>query len=154
MLELGLFLPAMASWLGDRWMPRWPELRDLAVTAEGLGFDALFVPDHLIFGHSPYWGIPEGERRGTLEAWSVIAALAAVTRRAAVGPFVCCVGFRNPALLAKMAATADEISGGRLVLGLGCGSHPPEYEAFGYPYDQRVSRFEEALRIIVPLLRE
>ncbi len=63
-------------------------------------------------------------------------------------------GFRNPALLAKMAATADEVSEGRLILGLGCGSHPPEYAAFGYPYDHRVDRFEEALQILVPLLRE
>ena len=67
---------------------------------------------------------------------------------------MCCTGFRNPALLAKMAATVDLVSDGRLILGLGCGSHPPEYAAFGYPYDRRVSRFEEALQIIVPLLRE
>jgi probable F420-dependent oxidoreductase len=153
-LELGLFLPLMENWFGDRWLPRWPELMDLARTAEAIGFDTLLVPDHLVFGQSPYWGIPEGEPRGTWEAWSVLAALAATTERVGLGPFVCCTGFRNPALLAKMAATVDEVSEGRLVLGLGCGSHPPEYRAFGYPYDHRVSRFDEAISIIAPLLRE
>ena len=154
MLQLGLFLPAMEGWLGDSWLPRWRELSRLAVLAESTGFDALFVPDHLVIGHSPYWGIPEGESRGTWEAWTLLAALAAETRRAAIGAFVVGAGFRNPALLAKMAVTVDEVSGGRLILGLGCGSHPPEYAAFGYPYDHRVDRFEEVLQILVPLLRE
>jgi alkanesulfonate monooxygenase SsuD/methylene tetrahydromethanopterin reductase-like flavin-dependent oxidoreductase (luciferase family) len=126
----------------------------LAELAEAVGFDALFVPDHLVIGESPYWGIPAGESRGTWEAWTLVGALAAQTRRVALGTFVLGGGFRNPGLLAKMAATADEVSGGRLILGLGCGSHPPEYRAFGYPYDHRVDRFEEALQIIVPLLRE
>ena len=65
-----------------------------------------------------------------------------------------CTGFRNPAILAKMADTLDEVSDGRVVLGLGAGWHEPEYHAFGIPYDHRVGRFEEALAIIVPLLRE
>jgi alkanesulfonate monooxygenase SsuD/methylene tetrahydromethanopterin reductase-like flavin-dependent oxidoreductase (luciferase family) len=154
MLQLGLFLPVMEGWLGDRWLPRWPEVARIAELAESVGFDALFVPDHLVIGHSPYWGIPEGETRGTWEAWTLVSALAARTRRVAIGTFVLGAGFRNPALLAKMAATADEVSEGRLILGLGCGSHPPEYAAFGYPYDHRVDRFEEALQILVPLLRE
>jgi alkanesulfonate monooxygenase SsuD/methylene tetrahydromethanopterin reductase-like flavin-dependent oxidoreductase (luciferase family) len=154
MLQLGLFLPALEDWLGDGWLPRWPELKEMAALAESVGFDALFVPDHLVIGPSPYWGIPEGEARGTWEAWTLLGALAAVTRRAAIGTFVLGSGFRNPALLAKMTATADEVSGGRLILGLGCGSHPPEYAAFGYSYDHRVDRFEEVLQILVPLLRE
>jgi len=154
MLQLGLFLPALENWLGDGWLPRWSELKGLAILAESVGFDALFVPDHLVIGPSPYWGIPEGESRGTWEAWTLLGALASATRRAAIGTFVLGAGFRNPALLAKMAATLDEVSGGRLILGLGCGSHPPEYTAFGYPYDHRVDRFEEVLQIVVPLLRE
>ena len=154
MLQLGLFLPVLEDWLGDGWLPRWPELKELATLAEAVGFDALFVPDHLVIGSSPYWGIPEGAARGTWEAWTLLGALAAATRRVEIGTFVLGAGFRNPALLAKMAATADEVSEGRLILGLGCGSHPPEYAAFGYPYDHRVDRFEEALRIVVPLLRE
>lgn len=154
MLQLGLFLPALEGWLGDRWLPRWADISRLGRLAEAVGFDAVFVPDHLIIGHSPYWSIPEGETRGTWEAWTLLAALAAETRRVALGTFVLGTGFRNPALLAKMAVTLDEVSGGRLILGLGCGSHPPEYAAFGYPYEHRVDRFEEALRILVPLLRE
>jgi alkanesulfonate monooxygenase SsuD/methylene tetrahydromethanopterin reductase-like flavin-dependent oxidoreductase (luciferase family) len=81
-------------------------------------------------------------------------ALAAVTSRAELGTLVACNSFRNPALLAKMAHTVDEISGGRLVLGVGAGWNQPEYEAFGYPFDHRVDRFEEALQIIKPLLTE
>jgi alkanesulfonate monooxygenase SsuD/methylene tetrahydromethanopterin reductase-like flavin-dependent oxidoreductase (luciferase family) len=154
MLQLGLFLPVLEGWLGDGRLARWPELSRLATLAESVGFDALFVPDHFVIGASPYWGIPEGETRGTWEAWTLLGALAAKTRRATIGTFVLGAGFRNPAMLAKMAATADEVSGGRLILGLGCGSHPPEYAAFGYPYDHRVDRFEEVLRILVPLLRE
>jgi alkanesulfonate monooxygenase SsuD/methylene tetrahydromethanopterin reductase-like flavin-dependent oxidoreductase (luciferase family) len=84
----------------------------------------------------------------------LLAALAAVTSRVELGPLVSCTGFRNPALLAKMADTVDEISGGRLVVGLGAGWNGPEYRAFGFPSDHRVDRFEEALQIIVPLLHE
>jgi alkanesulfonate monooxygenase SsuD/methylene tetrahydromethanopterin reductase-like flavin-dependent oxidoreductase (luciferase family) len=82
-----------------------------------------------------------------------MAALAASTRRIELGHLVTCVSFRNPALLAKMAATTDMVSGGRLVLGVGAGWHDPEYRAFGYPTDHRVGRLEEALRIIGPLVR-
>src|SRR5215210_6054021 len=87
------------------------------------------------------------------ECWSLISALAAVTERPEIGTLVLATSFRNPALLAKMADTVDEISGGRLVLGLGAGYHEPEYTAFGYPYDHRAARFAEALTIIHGLLR-
>lgn len=62
--------------------------------------------------------------------------------------------FRNPALLAKMADTVEEISGGRLILGLGAGYLQPEFDAFGFPFDHRVSRFAEAVQIIHALLRD
>jgi alkanesulfonate monooxygenase SsuD/methylene tetrahydromethanopterin reductase-like flavin-dependent oxidoreductase (luciferase family) len=153
-VRLGLFLPTLEGLLGDRGLPRWRELRRLARRAEAIGFDALLVPDHLVFRESPYWGIPAGEERGVWEAWMVLAALAEATERARLGLFVGCTGFRNPALLAKMAATVDEVGEGRVILGLGCGTHAPEYRAFGYPFDHRVSRFEEALAIVAPLLRE
>jgi alkanesulfonate monooxygenase SsuD/methylene tetrahydromethanopterin reductase-like flavin-dependent oxidoreductase (luciferase family) len=94
-----------------------------------------------------------GKTRGIWEAWTILAALAEATHRLHLGPLVACTSFRNPAILAKMADTLDEVSGGRVVLGLGAGWHEPEYEAFGLPYDHRVGRFEEALAIIVPLLR-
>jgi alkanesulfonate monooxygenase SsuD/methylene tetrahydromethanopterin reductase-like flavin-dependent oxidoreductase (luciferase family) len=117
------------------------------------------VPDHLLFRRSPPSNnppleMPEGRSRGIWEAWTILSALAAVTRRVRLSPYVACTSFRHPALLAKMADTLDEVSGGRLVLGLGAGWHEPEFDAFGFPFDHRVSRFEEALQIIVPLLRE
>ena len=90
---------------------------------------------------------------GEWECWSLLAALAAATRRVALGPLVACTSFRNPALLAKIADTVDEVSGGRLILGLGAGWNEREYDAFGYPFDHRVSRFEEALTIVHSLLR-
>ncbi len=90
---------------------------------------------------------------GIHEAWTLLAAIAAVTGRAELGTIVLGSAFRPPALMAKMAATLDEIAGGRLILGLGTGWHEPEYRAFGYPFDHRAGRFEEALTIIAPLLR-
>jgi alkanesulfonate monooxygenase SsuD/methylene tetrahydromethanopterin reductase-like flavin-dependent oxidoreductase (luciferase family) len=132
--------------------PRWVDILAMARRAEEVGFDSVWVSDHLMFRIrsrlGPSW------RLGPWECWSMIAALAASTTRAEVGTLVLCTGFRNPALLAKMADTVDEISGGRLILGLGAGYHEPEYRAFGYPYDRRVSRFEEALTITATLLRK
>jgi alkanesulfonate monooxygenase SsuD/methylene tetrahydromethanopterin reductase-like flavin-dependent oxidoreductase (luciferase family) len=98
--------------------------------------------------------MPNAKAEGVWEGWSILAALAATTTRVALGPLVACAGFRNPALLAKMATTVDEISGGRLILGLGAGWHEPEFAAFGYPFDHRVARFEEAVTIIHGLLRD
>ena len=99
---------------------------------------------------SPHHRVPRPGSRpeGAWEGWSLLAALAAATERVELGPLVTCTAFRNPALLAKMADTVDEISGGRLILGLGAGWHEPEFRAFGYPFDHRVGRFEEALQII------
>lgn len=125
--------------------------RDLvaaAQAAEEIGLDSLWVPDHLISR------FPERGEVGCWEAMTMLSALAAVTTRVTLGPLVAATSFRNPALLAKMADTLDEISAGRFILGLGAGWHEPEYTAFGYPFDHLASRFEEALQIIVPLLRE
>ncbi len=152
-MKLGLFLETTAL---DHAGPlaSWSELRETAVLAERIGFDALFVPDHLILRNSPYWRVTDTAARPSLESWTILSALAAVTSRAALGSFVLSNGFRNPALLAKMAVTLDDVSGQRLILGLGAGSYSPEHEAFGYPYDHLASRFEESLQILVPLLRE
>jgi alkanesulfonate monooxygenase SsuD/methylene tetrahydromethanopterin reductase-like flavin-dependent oxidoreductase (luciferase family) len=158
-LRLGLMLPIGVGALGDGRPVRWAEIREMAVLGEAIGLDALFAPDHLLFRRSPPTNVPpvdmpEGKTRGIWEVWTILSAVAASTSRVQIGTFVACTGFRNPALLAKMADTLDEVSGGRLVLGLGAGWHEPEYLAFGYPFDHRVSRFEEALGIILPLLRE
>jgi alkanesulfonate monooxygenase SsuD/methylene tetrahydromethanopterin reductase-like flavin-dependent oxidoreductase (luciferase family) len=125
---------------------RWADLLALARRAEACGFDSLWVPDHMLVS----W---QAHTRGVWEGWSLLAALAATTERVELGPLVSPAVFRNPALLAKMADTVDEVSGGRLVLGLGAGWDAPEYAAFGYPTDHRVDRFEEALQVVVPLLR-
>src|SRR5262245_1573440 len=158
-MRLGLMLPIGAGSLGAGRPVRWTELREIARLEEAVGFHALMAPDHLLFRNSPPGNTPAlvmapGKTRGVWEAGPRLTAVAEATRRVQIGPFVACTGFRNPALLAKMAATLDEISDGRLILGLGAGWHEPEYQAFGYPFDRRVSRFEEALQIIVPLLRQ
>jgi alkanesulfonate monooxygenase SsuD/methylene tetrahydromethanopterin reductase-like flavin-dependent oxidoreductase (luciferase family) len=132
---------------------RWPQIRDIAVLAEDIGVDTLCAPDHLLFRSSPEMPMPEGTTRGTWESFTLLTAIAASTRRVTLLPFVACTSFRNPAHLAKIADTLDEVSEGRLILGLGAGWHEPEYKAYGYPFDRRVSRFEEALRIIVPMLK-
>ncbi len=133
---------------------RWTELREMALLAEEIGVDTLGAPDHLLFRNAPPTAsLPEGETRGVWECFTLLTALAAITTRVTLLPLVACTSFRNPALLAKIADSLDEVSGGRVLLGLGAGWHEPEYAAYGYPYDRRVSRFEEALQIIVPMLR-
>lgn len=140
-LKVGVQLPEI-----ERVAP-WSDLARMTTTAEGLGYDSVWVGDHLLYRH-------EGEPpRGPWEAWTVMAALAAITERVQIGPLVACTSFHNPAMIAKKAGTLDEVSSGRLILGLGAGWNEAEYAAFGYPYDHRVSRFEEAFTIIRRLLR-
>jgi probable F420-dependent oxidoreductase len=144
-MKIGIVLP-MAEADGPG-AGAWPQIRRLAHLAEAGGIDSLWVYDHLVFRMA-------GEAEdGIHEAWTLLAALAAVTERAELGTIVLGTAFRPPALTAKMAATLDEIAHGRLMLGLGTGWHEPEYRAFGYPFDHRAGRFEEALQIIIPLLR-
>ena len=151
-LKVGLLLPIAEETMAGA-TPRWNDLKAIARLAEAGGFDSLWVADHLIMDFTAY-GIPAETRAGWWDCWSILAALAAVTTEVELGTIVACVGFRNPALLAKMADTIDEISGGRLILGLGAGYHEPEHRACGYPFDHLVGRFEEALQIIHPLLRK
>jgi alkanesulfonate monooxygenase SsuD/methylene tetrahydromethanopterin reductase-like flavin-dependent oxidoreductase (luciferase family) len=122
---------------------RWPEYLAVARAAEESGFDSIWVGDHLLY---------RGPERGPWEAWTLLAALAAATERVTLGPLVACTAFHPPGLIAKMGATIDEVSGGRLVLGLGAGWNEDEFAAFGLPYDRRVSRFAEAFAIIRGLL--
>ena len=144
-MKIGLMLP-----LGESEAGGWSNLRDLAATAEREGLDSVWGADHLVFRDDDDDG---GGWRGIHESWTVLTAVAAITERVEIGPLVLALPFRNPALTAKMAAQLDEVSGGRLILGLGCGWHEPEFDAFGYPFDHRVGRFEEGLEILVPLLR-
>lgn len=134
--------------IGDegRGVASYEEIRGRALQAEAAGLDSIWVYDHLLYRF-------DGRTTGIHEGWTVLAALAEATRRVSLGTLVMCTGFRNPALLAKMAATLDHLSGGRLILGLGAGWHDPEFEAFGYPTDHKVGRFEEALQLIAALIR-
>jgi alkanesulfonate monooxygenase SsuD/methylene tetrahydromethanopterin reductase-like flavin-dependent oxidoreductase (luciferase family) len=127
-------------------MPGWPDVRAMALHAESAGLDSVWICDHLV--SEPEDGPPEG----VLEAWTILSALAASTRRVTVGTLVTCGAFRHPALLAKMAATVDGISGGRLVLGLGAGQPGLEFDAYGLPGDARLARLEETLEIVAGLL--
>lgn len=123
-------------------------LRELATTAEAAGLDSIWAADHLFYR-------PDGEpARGLWESWTLLSALAEATERVELGPLVLCVPFRNPGLLAWMATALDEVSGGRLVLGLGSGWHEPEFAAFGFDFEHRVGVFDDSLSVLIPLLRE
>jgi len=127
---------------------RWPELRAIARRAEAVGFDSIWLGDHLLYRY------PSGETRGPWEAWTTLAGLAEATERVTIGPLVAATAFHAPFMLAKLAATVDEISGGRLVLGLGAGWNPVEFGALGAPFAYRIARFEEAFTIVRTLLRD
>ena len=125
---------------------RWPEIVSMARAAEEVGFDSIWTGDHLLYRGD---GRPE---RGPWDAWTELAALAAATERVRLGPLVACAAFHPPGILARMAASIDEISGGRFVLGIGAGWNETEFRAFGIPFDHRVARFEEAFEIVRGLL--
>ncbi|MDH3249004.1 MAG: LLM class flavin-dependent oxidoreductase [Acidimicrobiia bacterium] len=139
-MQIGIQLPEV-----ERYVP-WTEYRTMAETAEAAGYSSLWLGDHFLYRR-------KDEDLGPWECWSMLAAIAAVTDRVLLGPLVSPTGFRNPAVLAKMAATVDEIGGGRLILGLGSGWNEREFDAYGVPYDRRVSRFEEEFAIITDLIR-
>lgn len=138
--KIGVQLPEV-----ERYVP-WPELISMAQAAEAAGFDSIWLGDHLLYD------LPDGTVRGPWEVFTSLAALAAVTSRVQLGSLVASLGFHEPAMLAKMAATVDAISGGRLILGVGSGWNEREYSAYGIPYDHRVDRFEEAFGLICRLL--
>ena len=146
-MKIGIML-GMAGSDGPGRVPTFDEVLTQALRVEDAGLDSIWVCDHLL---SHPTDVAPAE--GILEAWTLLAALAARTERVELGQLVTCVSFRNPAILAKMATTVDEISDGRVSLGLGAGWDDREYRAFGVPIDHRVDRFEEALQVIVPLLR-
>ena len=122
------------------------ELAAIARAVEETGFDSVWVGDHLLYRGD---GRPE---RGPWDCWATLAWLAAVTERVELGPLVACTAFHAPGILARQAAAVDELSGGRLVVGLGAGWNREEFRAFGIPFEQHVSRFEEAFEIVRRLL--
>jgi FMNH2-dependent dimethyl sulfone monooxygenase len=146
-MSLGL-LPELEEHRHDGVTPRFKTIQRMAQEAEDAGLDTFWLADHF------FYDAPEAPRVGQWEAFTFLSALAASTSRIKLGPMVAATSFRNPALLAKMVDSLDEISDGRFILGLGAGWHEPEYNASGYPFDHRAARFEESLQIIKPLLRE
>jgi alkanesulfonate monooxygenase SsuD/methylene tetrahydromethanopterin reductase-like flavin-dependent oxidoreductase (luciferase family) len=145
-VKIGVTLP-MAQDDGADSIPSYADIRSVARAAEDAGLDSVWGYDHLLFRD-------EDGDSAIHECWTIMAAIAEATSRVELGILVMCTAFRNPALLAKMAGTLDHVSGGRLILGIGCGWHDPEFEAFGYPTDHKVGRFEEALTVIRGLIRE
>jgi alkanesulfonate monooxygenase SsuD/methylene tetrahydromethanopterin reductase-like flavin-dependent oxidoreductase (luciferase family) len=143
-MRIGIVLPIEEA-AGGGALP-YAVIREMAVAAEAGGLDSLWVYDHLLFQF-------DGEESGLHECWTILAAVADATRRVDLGTLVMCTAFRNPAVLAKMAATLDLVSEGRLILGIGAGWHDPEFERFGFPRDHKVSRFDEAFTIIRDLIR-
>lgn len=146
-MRVGVTLPLAGSDTPDGHVPTFQKTAAFARHAEAAGLDSVWVFDHLLFR------FPDAPERGVQEAWTTLAALAPLVPRVELGSLVMCSSFRNPALMAKMAATLQDLSGGRVILGLGSGWHDPEYEAFGYPTDHRVGRFAEDLEIAARLLR-
>jgi alkanesulfonate monooxygenase SsuD/methylene tetrahydromethanopterin reductase-like flavin-dependent oxidoreductase (luciferase family) len=117
----------------------WPTLRSFVELVEGLGFDSYWTMDHPVSG---------------FDAWSSLAAVATVTDRIRIGPLVSCVYYRSPAMLARLAADVDHLSGGRLVLGVGGGNHAREFERLGIPFPgtaERLAAVEETLRTVQEL---
>jgi alkanesulfonate monooxygenase SsuD/methylene tetrahydromethanopterin reductase-like flavin-dependent oxidoreductase (luciferase family) len=141
-LRVGIQLPEVER------VVRWPEYVAMAKAAEDVGFDTIWLGDHLLYRYE------DGSTRGPWEVWTSLAAIAQATNRIKIGPLVAATAFHAPQMLAKLAATVDEISGGRLIVGLGAGWNDTEFRAFGFPFDHRISRFEEAFTIIRTLLRE
>jgi len=127
----------------------WTECRDTAVRIDRLGYDSAWVCDHV-------YGVPM-PNLPILEAWSLLAAVAACTERVELGTLVTPPFFRNPAMLAKQVATIDQIAGGRVIMGLGAGWFKPEFEAYGNPFPalaERMRALEETVQIMKSLWTE
>lgn len=139
-------------WPSPAWS--WQEILDLSTHCEATGWDGVYFADHFM-PNSPGDATPlDGP---TIECWSVLAGLAATVPRVRLASLVTSVTYRHPAVLANIAAAVDNMSGGRLVLGLGAGWQENEHAAYGLelgPVKERLDRFEEACRVVISLLRD
>lgn len=125
----------------------WDDFKESITTAEQLGFDSVWAPDHLLLGRD----------YAEFECWTILSAIAEFTEDMRLGPLVLANDYRNPALVAKMAATLDVVSDGRLTLGLGAGWHEPEYHAYGWEWRdgfERLMRLDEGIRVIKAMWNE
>jgi probable F420-dependent oxidoreductase len=152
-MELGLALPHYDISFPDGQPATFDRIARYAELAETLGFSELWVSDHFWLDLTRYGD--SGARAGTPECWTLLSALAVRTSRVRLGTLVLAVGFRSPALLAKMAATLDQVAGGRLDLGLGAGWNELEFTENGLPFPrpgERLAMLEEALGVLAALL--
>jgi len=149
-MKVGVIIPLHAPQTGPNvFAPTYAEVRKVALTAERVGLDSAWITDHLIFRMAP-----DFVDRASHEAFTIWAGIAEATSRIELGAMVLCTAFRNPAVMVKEAVSLDAVAGHRIILGVGCGWHEPEFTAFGIPFTHRVSMFEEAMSIIRPLLRD
>ena len=145
-ISYGVFLPFYAFSAEGQVKSPFEVVRDVVLECERLGFDSVYLDDHLMWGNKPI-----------LECWTVLSALSAVTSKIRLGTMVVCASFRNPALLAKMAATFDVVSNGRLELGLGAGVQEDEHAAYGVSFPKpsvRIERLVEAVIILKKMWTE
>lgn len=165
MVKIGIYLPVYGGWLPDKKSaksedgyfygereskPTYSYVREVAIKAEKIGVDSLWIPDHML---NPI----KGERAPSLEAWTVAVAIAEATSRVTIAHTTLCEAFRHPAVLAKMAATLDDVSNGRFWLSIGAGWYRREYLAYGLiflEHDERVRKAGEAIDIIRALWNE
>lgn len=151
-MKLGLALPHYdTSFAGEP--ASWERVKQTAQVAEATGFNSVWVSDHLFLDWGKYGGPRKAQ--GSLECWATMSGLAAATSSVRIGSLTLCNDFRNPALLAKMAASLDRLSDGRLDIGLGAGWYEPEYRAAGIPFDRpgkRIERLCESAEIVGRLL--
>ena len=145
-MQFGTFIPQ--GWrldlAGIDTSEHWPTMQRVAWQAENLGFDSIWVYDH-------FHTVPEPTQEPTYEAWTLMAALAVATERVRLGQMCTCNGYRSPSYLAKVAASIDAISGGRVEMGIGGGWYEHEYLAYGYPFPRpsvRLGELDEAVQIM------
>lgn len=139
--RVGVFLPLAGL--------DWHALRERAGHVERLGYESLWLDDHFWF--------PTRPAEAHLDVMTALSGLAVTTERLVLGPLVLCQSYRSPALLAKMAASLAQLSGDRLVLGLGAGWMEEEYRAYGYPFPSprtRLDQLAEAVQIVRRMLRD
>ncbi len=150
------------SWVGamDGKTPSSRDVVELAKLSEEVGLDAVWITDHFFFDYADFKSVGiefpaelHGVKAGAWECWALVSAIAVATNRITIGTLVSSTSFRNPALLARTIDTVDDLSNGRLIVGLGAGDFPFEHRSFGYPFDRPVARFEEAIAIISGLLK-
>ncbi len=143
-IKFGVFLPFYA--FREQKISLFNRLQDIVLECERLGYHSVLLDDHLMLNKMPI-----------LECWTTLSALSSATEKIRLGTMVTCNSFRNPALLAKMAATVDNISNGRLELGIGAGVQKNEHNAYGFPFPSskaRIERLNEAVEIVKKMWTE